>query len=50
MRDEEGIFRAEQRLIRSTNAEPQDLPYQAKACESSEAKQTNSSMDSIENW
>jgi hypothetical protein len=29
---------------------PQDIPYQAKACQSSKAKQTHSTMDPIEDW
>jgi hypothetical protein len=32
------------------DTEPQDLPYEAKARQSPEAKQTNPAMDSIENW
>lgn len=32
------------------NAEPQVLPHEAKARQSSEAKQTYSPMDSIEDW
>ena len=40
----------DERLIRFHKTEPQDLPYEAKACESSEAKQTYSSMDPTENW
>jgi hypothetical protein len=30
--------------------EPQDLPHEAEARESAKAKQTHSSMDSIEDW
>jgi hypothetical protein len=50
MRNFEGNFGKEQRLMRFPNAESQVLPYEAEACESPEAKQTYSSMDPIENW
>jgi hypothetical protein len=48
MVDDEGI--EEQRLMRIYSTEPQVIPHQAKACESTEAEQTHSPMDSIEDW